>query len=193
MPPTLHRLRAAAIAGIVVRNVVPVVGMVAYGWRAPHLVLLYYVDTMVSIASVFTLLFMYGKDMPLDPRQPKQLAGAVVGLLALVGVFGAVFGMPLLFVSMMDTIEWSDEDLRVGLLVQLLLGCTAFLTMSRELRVAKDPELLIRARWGYVTMRWFAVFAVGTFVPWAPLLVISYVVASAWLEIRPPPADPPPA
>ena len=191
MPPTFHRLRAAAIAGIVVRNVVPVVGMVAYGWRAPHLVLLYYVDTMVSVATVFTLLFMYGKDMPLDPRDPKQLAGAVVGLLALVAVFGFVFGMPLLFVSMMDTIEWGDEDLRVGLLVQLLLGCTTFLTMSHELRVAKDPELLIRARWGYVTMRWVAVFAVGTFIPWAPLLVVAYVVASAWLEIRPLPDTPP--
>jgi hypothetical protein len=64
--------------------------------------------------------------------------------------------------------------------------------MGRELRLAKDPELLIRARWGHVTMRWVAVFAVGTFAPWAPLLVITYVTASAWLEIRPLPAEPEP-
>ena len=69
------------------------------------------------------------------------------------------------------------------------LGCTAFLTMSSELRRAPDPEAAIKARWGYVTMRWVAVFAVGITIPWAPLLVLAYVVASVWLEVKPLPPD----
>jgi hypothetical protein len=93
--------------------------------------------------------------------------------------------MPVLIVSMMDDLR-VDDPLRVGLLVQVLMGCVTFLTLSREMRTADDAERRIKARFGFVTMRWVAVFIAATFLPWAPLLVVVYVVASAWLEVRPP-------
>ena len=182
-------MRAAAIAGIVARNVVPVAGMVAYGWRAAPLVALYYVDTMVSIASVFTLLFMYGKDMPFDRTRPKDIAAIALSIAILTAVFGFVFGMPLLFVGAIEDLAL-DEPLQAALLVQLLFACFAFLTMSAELRRSSDPEKLIKMRWAYISIRWAAVFGACTFIPWAPVLVVTYVVASIWLEVRPPPPAP---
>lgn len=190
-PGATSKLRTAAIAGIVARNVMPVIGMTFLDWRAAHLVVLYFADTMLGIAAIFTLLFMYAKDMPYDRLKPKDLVGVVLAICLLTGIFALVFGMPLLFVSATDTIDWGDDDLRLGLLVQLLFGLVTFLTMSAEMRRAADPETLLRARWGYVTMRWVAVFAMCAFVPWAPLLILAYVGASIWLEIRPLPPEAP--
>jgi hypothetical protein len=186
----MHVLHAAALGGIVLRNLVPVAGMVLFGWSGLYLLLLYYADTLVSLAAVFTLLFMYGKDMPFDRDDPKQLVGVAFAVLVLTGFFGAVFGMPVLITSMMDDAHLDDQDLRLGLLVQALVGCVMFLTMSGEMRRSTDPERSIRARFGFVTTRWVVVFATAAFIPWAPLMILAYAGASAWLEIRPLPDKP---
>ena len=187
-PIRTRTLRAAAIAGIVARNAVPVAGMLFLGWRASHLVLLYYVDTLAALASLFVLVMMFAKGMGVDMRKPADVGKVLFSAAVLTAVFGFVLSIPLLATAATDEIVM-DEALEAALLVQLLFGAVAFLTMSHEMRRAADPEPLIKARFGFVFVRWVAVFAVCTTIPWAPLLVLTYVVASVWLEIRPLPPD----
>ena len=190
MNASMDKLRAAAIGGIVVRNLVPVAGMLFLGWSAPYLLLLYYADTLASLATVFMLVFMYAKGLGVDASDPAQIPTIFVAVAGMTVAVGAVFGFPILLVSMVQGETFRDQDLRIGLLVQLLFGCVTFLTMSREMRRAADPEPLIKARLAFVMARWVAVFVACLTIPWGPLLVAVYAGASAWLEIRPP--KPPP-
>lgn len=186
----MQKLRAAAIGGIVVRNLVPVAGMVLLGWSAPYLLLLYYVDTLVSLAAVFLLLFTYVKELGVDVRDAAELPKILTAVVLMTLVIGAVFGFPVLLVSMITHAAFDDIELRWGLLGQLLFGCMGFLTMSAEMRRASDPAARVKKRFAFVMARWIAVFTACIFVPWGPLLVAVYAGASAWLEIRPPEGPP---
>jgi hypothetical protein len=50
MPPILNPI---AIGQIVARNLVPIVGVIAFGWSAVNVLLLYFVDTMLSMGVMF--------------------------------------------------------------------------------------------------------------------------------------------
>ena len=58
-----------------------------------------------------------------------------------------------------------------------------------QVRKRADCDALLKSRFGFVLLRWVAVFAVGLTVAWAPLLIIAYVAASVYFEIRPPPPE----
>ena len=185
----IRKLDWVALGGIALRNAVPVAGMIVSGFRAGEIVLLYYVDTLASIATVFALIMMYVKGMGVDPEKPLGAVNIVFSTAFITAIFAVVCAIPLVVAAATDGIDWSSEQLRVALLVQLLFASTGFLTMSREMRVAPDRDARLKARFAYVFVRWIAVFAVCTTIPWAPLLVLTYVVASVWLEIKPIPPD----
>jgi hypothetical protein len=165
--------------------------MIVSGFHAGEIVLLYYVDTLASIATVFALIMTYVKGMGVDPNKPLGALNIAFATVFITAIFGIVCAIPLVVAATTDPIDWSSEQLRLALLVQLLFASTGFLTMSREIRVAPDRDARLKARFAYVFVRWIAVFAVCTTIPWAPLLVLTYVVASVWLEIRPIPPDAP--
>ena len=174
-----------AVAGIALRNAVPVAGMIVSGFGAGEIVLLYYVDTLASLAAVFALVMMYVKGVGADPDKPLGALNIVLATGFITAIFAFVCAMPVIIVNGTDGIDWKSDALRLALLVQLLFASTGFLTMSGEMRRVPDSQARLKARFGYVFARWIAVFAVCTTIPWAPLLVLTYVVASIWLEIRP--------
>src|SRR5438093_8098634 len=132
-------LRAAAAGWIVARNAVPLAGMIFLGWKAHQLVLLYYLDTMVAIASVITLLFIYSKDVPRDYRySAKEIAGIAFAVVFVTGIYAFAMGFPVV-VSLGMSDEslgaiFGDEEFRAGLGIQLVIAGVAFLTSSSELR-----------------------------------------------------------
>ena len=47
------------VASLIARNLVPVAGLVFLDWSAPDLLVLYFVDTVLSIASLLLLVAVY--------------------------------------------------------------------------------------------------------------------------------------
>lgn len=138
-------LNWTAIGGIALRNAVPVAGMIVSGFRAGEIVLLYYVDTIASIATVFALIMMYVKGMGVDASKPLGALNIAFSTAFITAIFAFVCAMPLAIAAATDGIDWKSEPLR----------CTT--------------------------------------IPWAPVLVLTYVIASIWLEVKPIPLDEPPS
>src|SRR4051812_11816078 len=126
----VQKLRMGAIGGISGRKLAPGAGVVVLGRSAPYLLLVYYVDTLVSLSAVFLLLLTYLKELGVDVRDAAQLPKVGTAVLLMTLVIGAVFGFPVLLVSMITQAAFDDVNLRWGLLGQLLFGCVSFLTMS---------------------------------------------------------------
>lgn len=175
------------MTSIVARNIAPIAGIALLGWNATHMVVLYYVDTIVSIAVLFTLLFLHGKDMPIDLATVKGKAAVAFSVAMLAGVFAFVFAWPVIFLlGVGGGFAWDDRAFLGGLAAQLFAACTTFVSGNRELRGHADPEGLLKRRFGIVTMRWVATFMCSFFLPWGIALIVVYCAASIYYELKPP-------
>jgi len=85
--PTI--LNPIAIGQIVARNVVPIVGVIAFGWSAVNVLLLYFVDTMLSMGVMFAGLASYFSRESTEPGLAARINGEA-GAIA-VAVFLCVF------------------------------------------------------------------------------------------------------
>jgi len=176
--------RVVDIGAIVARNAVPIFGLVFLHWKAPHLLLLYYLDTILAITCVLVLLYIHGRDMP-KIRGLRDIAGAAVGTVILVGLIALVFAWPLIAVDEpMQVLE--DREFQGAALGQLLAAGTWLATWNARLRGRDDRERMLKERFQYVTMCWVAVFAAVMLVPWPPVLVAVYAGAGIYFEIKPP-------
>jgi hypothetical protein len=189
----LNPPRALGIALIVATNAVPVIGMVFLGWRADRLVLLYFLDTMVSVVAVLTLGAIYSKEMWGGERRTlKNALGMVFAIPILAGVLALPLSLPVFAMAgfSMDALQALDDHaFRIGLLAQLFMAAMDFIRTAWEVRKGADCDATLKSRLAVVLLRWVAVFAVGLTVSWAPLLIIAYVAASVYFEIRPPPPE----
>jgi hypothetical protein len=181
--------RTIDLASIVARNLAPIAGLVLLGWNATHMALLYYIDTVVSIASLVLLLFLHGTDMPIDLSTAKGKAAVVLAVAVLAGVYAAVFAWPVIVMFGMSGVETdlADRAFLGGLAGQLFAACTSFVTTNRQLRGrGADREALIKSRFGIVTLRWVAVLAISMVAPFAVVIVAAYSAASVYWELKPP-------
>jgi hypothetical protein len=180
--------RAIDLASILARNLAPIAGLVLLGWNATHMALLYYVDTIVSIATWVLLLFLHGSDMPIDMSTAKGKAAVAVAVAALTGVYALVFAWPVMVVLGMTSVDTdlADRAFLGGLAGQLLAACSTFVTANRQLRGRDDREAIIKSRFGVVTLRWVAVLMISMVAPFAVVLVVAYTAASIYWELKPP-------
>ena len=176
------------VASLVARNLAPIAGLALLGWNATHMVLLYYVDTVVSIAALVGLLFIHGKDMPIDASNAKGKTAIALAIATITGAFAFVFIWPVIVVLGMSSIEvdLADRQFLGGLGAQLLASCTTFVSGNRELRGRDDAEALIKRRFGIATLRWVVLCFVSFAAPFAIVLVVAYCAASIYYELRPP-------
>jgi len=167
--------------------------MVFLSWKADRMVALYFIDTMVSVFSVFALGLLYSKELrENEPRTLKNALAMVIALPVLTGVLALPLSLPVFAMtgfSMKALLALDDPVFRLGLLAQLLLAAMDFFRTAWQVRKSADCDALLKSRFAYVLLRWVAVFAVGLSVPWAPLLIVAYVGASIYFEIRPPPPE----
>ena len=79
-----------AIGQVVARNIVPVVGVIAFGWPAFNVLLLYFVDTLLALGVMFAgLLAWFSRGLG-SPRRRTQFADIAVYGFAAAGLLYVV-------------------------------------------------------------------------------------------------------
>ncbi|HEV8501738.1 MAG TPA: DUF6498-containing protein [Casimicrobiaceae bacterium] len=190
---------ALAIAQVVVRNAVPVVGILFFGWNAFNVLALYLLDTLMTIAAIGA-----GVARSFSTADVKGVAGRVkmeAGLVAagifIAAIMGIPLGVPLIFMTngdaaMMRT-TFTDRGFYIGAAVQAAMVLWLYIGIRRAMAAGATPDSLgLKRRFALVFLRWIVVlivvyFGVGQlFGHHAPFMfVLVYVAASIVEEIAP--------
>jgi hypothetical protein len=182
-----------AAAQIVARNAVPVFGVVFLGWSAQNVLILYFLDTMLSIAVIFAgLMSVFARLEWTGAGRINGEVSAVALALALAAFFAVPLGVPLAMVLAASNFSWrdalADPNLRIGALMQAIAAFWSYVALWRALRVATPEDLRLKRRFALVFLRWVGVLIViytgiGIFLPL--LVVAAYAALSIWSEIAP--------
>lgn len=188
-----------AIVQAVTRNIVPVIGIVAFGWPAIQILLLYFIDTMFAMGVMFAGLastFGRSSDDGVAARINGE-AGAILAAIFLCAFIAVPLGSPLVFVGAYVGWDgfralWTDHTFLAGVAWQAAAAIWSYAGLWHALRVRTPEELGIKRRFALVLLRWVVVLLVvyspiavlaGRFLP--HLLVAVYAAASAFIEIAP--------
>jgi hypothetical protein len=185
-------------AKAVARNIVPLAGIVFLGWNALAVLVLYLVDTILSIAVLFAgVLRKFAPPVENDGWAARMNgeAGMLGGGVFVALVIAVPLGIPLLFMAG-DGSAWrtllDDPAFRVGVVSQAIAAFWSYVGLWRALRVATVEELGLKRRFNLVMLRWAALVIVaytglgmlfGRFN--ALFFVALYVVVSVAAEIAP--------
>jgi hypothetical protein len=188
------------IAQVVIRNIVPLIGILAFHWSAGNVLFLYLLDTVLSMAVIIA-----GLASSLSPPPAGEGAAswinAEVGYVA-AGLFVAAFlaiplGMPVgIMLAASNFSFWDafhDRSLRFGALIQAVLALWSYIGLYRALRTHSPAELRLRSRFALVLMRWvvviMATYLVLDILPPSEfvllLVVIAYIAGSIAAEVAP--------
>jgi len=193
------RFDPLAIGQVVARNIVPVVGILAFGWPAASVLVLYFIDTLLAMAVMFAGLASYFGRQASDGTASRVNgeAGAIFVAIFITAFIAVPIGMPLLFVGAMSGFDafrdlWRDPAFLSGAGWQVVAAVWSYAGLWRELQVRSPDELELKRRFGLVFGRWIVVLFVvyspisalaGRFLP--HLLVVVYAAASIFVEIAP--------
>ena len=194
-----------AIAQIIARNVVPLVGILAYHWSTGNVLLLYLLDTLLSMAVICaglaSTLAPPSADQGVAHWIKAEASYIAAGLLA-AALLGIPLGMPVgMLLAGSDFFSFSDalhdSSLRNGAIIQTVLALWSYVALYRALRTHSPDELRLRRRFTLVFMRWVLVvmasYAVIEILPETLLggrvvtllLVVAYIAGSIAAEIWP--------
>ncbi len=193
-------VRPLVIVQAVARNIVPLVGILAFHWSAGNVLILYLLDTVLSMTVIIAGLVSTFAPAPDDEGVAGRInaeAGYVAVALAF-SLFAAIpLGAPVGIMlassgfSFMDAFH--DHSLRVGVLVQSVVATWSYIGLYRALRTHTPEQLHLRPRFALVFMRWLVVIMATYLIldilppsePVLLLLVAAYVVGSIFAEISP--------
>jgi hypothetical protein len=187
------------IAQLVARNLVPVAGILFFGWNSVAVLLLYLVDSLLMMAVIIAGVMR--AMVPVDDHSWASRANSEVGYLG-VSLFFCAFlavplGMPLIWMTGGDfagiKATFALPSFRTGVAVQVAGAFWSWL----ELRRAIDDgytldQLRLKRRFALVFLRWMALVIVayspiglllGTFGALA--FVIVYAGVSIFVDIAP--------
>ena len=191
-------ITAVGIIQIIARNAVPIVGILFFHWSASNVLVLYFLDTMLSIGVIFAGLaksFAPARPSGIGARVKAEFTYLFVALLlcALVGIpLGLPVGMILGAGGFTIREALADHSLRAGAVWQCAMALWSYFGLYRALDTHSPSELRLKQRFGLILMRWVVVLAVcyagvglvpgnvGVF-----LLVAAYVAASIFAEMAP--------
>jgi hypothetical protein len=188
------------IANTVAHNIVPLGGILFFGWSAPAVLVLYFADTIFAIAVMFAGLIRYF--MP--PVQGDGWAARANGEVAAVAcalftaaVFAVPLGMPVFIMlagtgTTFDSL-FADPAFRAGLVMQAIAAFWSGAGLYRALRTHTPDELRLKRRFALVFLRWVVVLMVaytgiaflfgGSFAPF--VFVAVYIATSIFIDIAP--------
>jgi hypothetical protein len=189
-----------AIAQVVARNIVPLVGILVFHWSTGNVLLLYLLDTLLSIAVIMAGVAST-KTPPPDGHGVASWINSEAGYIG-AGLIAAVLlciplGMPVGILltgsNFSFRMSFYDPSLRFGVLVQTGVAFWSYIGLYRALRTHSPDELQLRRRFTLVFMRWMLVvivsYAVIEILPPGKvvllLLVVTYIAGSIAAEIAP--------
>ena len=184
------------LAQIVARNAVPMIGILFLHWSASNVLILYFLDTMLSMAVLFAgLAKSFSTPVEGVAARIRQEFGFLFVALLVSAFLALPLGMPVgIALATTDfslAFTLADHSLRAGLLVQSAFALWSYVALRRALESHSPAELKLKQRFGLVLLRWVAVLMVAYFGAVALgnfglfLLVAAYVVASIFAEIAP--------
>ena len=184
-------INAYWFANVVSRNIAPLGGVLFLGWDARNVLLLYCVDTVLTMSVIFAGLvgaFLPGSMS--SRRGSAKGAGTVI-----IPVMIAIVAATLPFVLGRD-FDWqaamADPAVRTGALWQAIAALWSCRDLIRALRTATPESLRLERRFGLVLSRWLTTVFVALVVVsdrfghyGSAILVATYVVLSIWIEVAP--------
>ena len=198
-PMTAVHPSPLAIANAVVRNLVPLAGILFLGWSAANVLILYFVDTLLAMAVMFAGLMRHFLPPPTDEGWAAR-ANAEVGYvgvaLAICAFLAVPLGVPLIFMLMGSDVAWrellTDPGFRTALALQAIATFWSCRDLYRALRTHTPDELRLKRQFALVFLRWMAVIMVsylgiGVFLGRyaAFFFVAIYGVATFMIEVAP--------
>ena len=185
------------VAQVVARNAVPLVGILFYGWSAVNVVVLYSLDTLLSLGVIFAVLARAlspaNDTVAARVRVEITCAAAALFLCAVVAVpLGVPVGIVLATSDFSFTAGFRDHSLRIGAFVQCAIAAWSYVDLRLALGSRSLSDLKLKQRFGLILMRWAAVLG-GCYIglSFGPnravllLLVAIYVAVSIVGEIAP--------
>jgi hypothetical protein len=190
--------RREQIIFVVLRNLIPVVGILFLGWSAQNLIALYFADTLGAMWALITALALNLPEAKLGKGllvRAQAYATVIFATAFLVAFIAIPLGMPLFIYAMAVQWDWraafGDTDFGYGLLV---IAGLAFVGMLRHYQVIArlTPDGSNAKRdFGILITRWFLVMVLIYFAGFllgelgAYVMVIGYVAATVASEIFP--------
>src|SRR6266567_5688816 len=187
------------IFDVVVRNAVPVYGMLFLSWPPGNLILIYFADTMLSLCMMIAALMYFflpvGNADGVGARL-NALAGPFAAAALTTLILAVPLGIPVIFMladtgfSLGKTL--ADPGFQIALAAQFFAALMTFLTLYGLLRTHTPDQINIKKRFGLILVRWFGLIFVtftglpqmfGSTGPY--LLVIVYAGLTIWSELLP--------
>src|ERR1700682_5387366 len=139
-----------AVAQAVARNIVPLVGILVFHWSTGNVLILYLLDTLLSMAVIFAGLMSTFSPPPDDEGVGGWInaeAGYVLAGLLVATFLAVPLGMPvgiMLAASGFSFREgFNDSSLRGGALVQTVVALWSYIELYRALRTHSPAQLKI--------------------------------------------------
>ena len=188
------------IAQVVARNLVPLVGILAFRWSAGNVLVLYLLDTLLAMTVILAGLMSHMLPPPEDEGVGGWLnaeAGYLLFAALVAAIIGIPLGMPIGIVLAANDFSFSevfqDHSVRIGALVQAVMALLSYIELYGALKRYSPAQLQLRKRFALVFLRWVAVVIatyflanflfVGSFV--LLVLVAVYAGASTFAELAP--------
>lgn len=187
------------IFDVVLRNIVPVCGMLFLGWPPGNLILLYFADTMLSLCMMIAALmffFIPVSDAEGIGARLNALVGPFAGAALTTLILAVPLGIPVIFMladtgfSLLKTL--SDPGFQAALGAQFFASIMTFRTLYGLLRTHTPEQIDLKKRFGLIFVRWFGLIMItftglpqmfGAIGPY--LLVIVYAGLTIWSELLP--------
>src|ERR1700681_2425485 len=188
------------ISQAVARNIVPLFAILIFHWSTGNVLILYLLDTLLSMAVIFAGLMSTFSPPPEDEGVGGWInaeAGYVLAGLLVAAFLAVPLGMPvgiMLAASGFSFREaFNDSSLRGGALVQTVVALWSYIELYRALRSHSPAQLKLRQRFALVFMRWVVVIMATYFIldilppseVMLLILVAAYIAGSIVAEIAP--------
>lgn len=196
MPAPLSPL---VIANAASRNLVPLAGILFFGWSAPNVLLLYFLDTLLAMTVMFAGLARSFAATTTESGWAARVnaeVGAVAAAIFLAAFMAVPLGMPLFILFAMNDLSWrsivDDPGFGAGVVLQCIAAFWSCLGLYRALRTRTPEELRLKRQFALVFLRWLAVlmvwytgigFIFGRYA--AVLFVAIYAAVTIMIEVAP--------
>lgn len=194
---TLEQRRGQLVL-TVLRNLIPIFGILFLGWSAQNLIVLYFVDTLGSIWALITGLAFNLPDFKNATTwgmRLKTLATVIFVSFFLTGFMAIPMGVPLFIYTQVSDWDWhaalASQDFIYGLISIVALSVINMIRLYQDIARVTPDKYDGKSAFGLVFLRWIVVlvtlYMVGFILgPYgAYLLVIGYAAATVASEVYP--------
>lgn len=182
----------------VLRNIIPIIGILFLGWLAQNLIVLYFVDTLGAMWALITALalnFPEAQTATTFFGRARNFATMVFVSGFLVAFMAIPLGMPLyIYLAMVDW-NWltalRDSSFAYGLIFIAVLSFVGMLRQYQYIARVTPDRANVKRDFGILMARWVIVLLLIYFVgfllgEWgAYILVIGYAAATFMSEVFP--------